>query len=83
MLAEDKRLLLDRYEFKKDLAAKVVGLVGSVGTRCAAIILMMGGAEQPLLTLAGQGSARFGAGTVCRAKHPIRTTGSAWLWGSG
>ena len=44
-LAEDKRLLLDRYEFK-DLAAKVVG-VGSVGTRCS-IILMMGGADEPL-----------------------------------
>jgi uncharacterized protein (DUF2252 family) len=44
-LAEDKRLLLDRYEFK-DLAAKVVG-VGSVGTRCA-IMLMMGGADDPL-----------------------------------
>lgn len=44
-LAEDKRLLLDRYEFK-DLAAKVVG-VGSVGTRCS-IMLMMGGADEPL-----------------------------------
>ncbi|MGR8941069.1 MAG: DUF2252 domain-containing protein [Gammaproteobacteria bacterium] len=44
-LAEDRRLLLDRYEFK-DLAMKVVG-VGSVGTRCA-IMLLMGGAEDPL-----------------------------------
>lgn len=44
-LAEDKRLLLDRYEFK-DLAMKVVG-VGSVGTRCS-IMLMMGGADDPL-----------------------------------
>jgi len=44
-LAEDKRLLLDRYELK-DIAAKVVG-VGSVGTRCA-IMLMMGGADDPL-----------------------------------
>ena len=44
-LAEDKRLLLDRYEFK-DIAMKVVG-VGSVGTRCA-IMLMMGGADDPL-----------------------------------
>jgi len=44
-LAEDKRLLLDRYELK-DLAVKVVG-VGSVGTRCA-IMLMMGGADDPL-----------------------------------
>jgi len=44
-LAEDKRLLLDRYEFK-DIAMKVVG-VGSVGNRCS-IILMMGGADDPL-----------------------------------
>ncbi len=44
-LAEDKRLLLNRYEFK-DIAMKVVG-VGSVGTRCS-IILMMGGADEPL-----------------------------------
>ena len=44
-LAEDRRLLLDRYEFK-DIAGKVVG-VGSVGTRCS-IMLMMGGADDPL-----------------------------------
>ncbi|MFZ2171271.1 MAG: DUF2252 family protein, partial [Methylococcaceae bacterium] len=44
-LAEDRRLLLDRYELK-DIAIKVVG-VGSVGTRCA-IMLLMGGAEDPL-----------------------------------
>lgn len=44
-LAEDRRVLLDRYEFK-DMAMKVVG-VGSVGTRCA-IMLWMGGADDPL-----------------------------------
>jgi uncharacterized protein (DUF2252 family) len=44
-LAGDRRLLLDRYEFK-DIAMKVVG-VGSVGTRCS-IMLMMGGADDPL-----------------------------------
>jgi len=44
-LPEDKRLLLDRYEYK-DLAMKVVG-VGSVGTRCG-LILMMGGADDAL-----------------------------------
>lgn len=44
-LADDRRVLLDRYEFK-DIAMKVVG-VGSVGTRCM-IMLMMGGAEEPL-----------------------------------
>lgn len=44
-LPDDRRLLLDRYELK-DMAVKVVG-IGSVGTRCA-IMLMMGGAEDPL-----------------------------------
>lgn len=44
-LAEDRRLLLDRYEFR-DIAMKVVG-VGSVGTRCS-IMLLMGGADEPL-----------------------------------
>ena len=44
-LAEDRRVLLDHYEFK-DIAMKVVG-VGSVGTRCA-IMLLMGGADDPL-----------------------------------
>lgn len=44
-LSEDRRLLLDRYELK-DMATKVVG-IGSVGNRCS-IMLMMGGAEDPL-----------------------------------
>jgi uncharacterized protein (DUF2252 family) len=44
-LTEDRRVILDRYELK-DIARKVVG-VGSVGTRCG-ILLMMGGAEDPL-----------------------------------
>ena len=44
-LAEDRRVLLDHYEFK-DVARKVVG-VGSVGTRCS-IMLFMGGADDPL-----------------------------------
>lgn len=44
-LAEDRRVLLDHYEFK-DIAMKVVG-VGSVGTRCS-IMLLMGGADDPL-----------------------------------
>ena len=42
---EDRRVLLDRYDFK-DVAIKVVG-VGSVGTMCA-VILMMASAEDPL-----------------------------------
>jgi uncharacterized protein (DUF2252 family) len=37
-LAGDRRVLLDRFEFK-DIALKVVG-VGSVGTLCAVILLM-------------------------------------------
>ena len=37
-LADDRRVILDRFEFK-DLAIKVVG-VGSVGTYCAVILLM-------------------------------------------
>ena len=44
-LADHVRVLLDRYEMA-DVAYKVVG-VGSVGTRCA-IVLMMAGGNDPL-----------------------------------
>jgi len=44
-LAEDRRTLLDRFEFK-DHAIKVVG-VGSVGTMCA-VVLLMAGEKDPL-----------------------------------
>jgi Uncharacterized protein conserved in bacteria len=44
-LPDDLKTLLDRYEVK-DVAAKVVG-VGSVGTRCA-ILLIMTGDDEPL-----------------------------------
>ena len=44
-LAEDRRVLLDRFELK-DMAIKVVG-VGSVGTVCA-ILLLMAGEDDPL-----------------------------------
>jgi len=44
-LADDRRVLLERYEFK-DMAIKVVG-VGSVGTYCA-VILLMAGENDPL-----------------------------------
>lgn len=44
-LAEDRRILLDHYEYK-DIAMKVVG-VGSVGTHCS-IMLLLGGANDPL-----------------------------------
>jgi uncharacterized protein (DUF2252 family) len=53
-LAEDRRLLLDRYELK-DMAMKVVG-IGSVGTRCA-IMLLMGGADDPLFLQVKQAQA--------------------------
>lgn len=53
-LAEDRRLLLDHYELK-DFAVKVVG-VGSVGTRCA-IMLLMGGADDPLFLQVKQAQA--------------------------
>jgi uncharacterized protein (DUF2252 family) len=42
-LPDDLKTLLDRYEVK-DVAAKVVG-VGSVGTRCAILLMMTGDAE--------------------------------------
>jgi hypothetical protein len=44
-LPDDLKVLVDRYEIK-DVAIKVVG-VGSVGTRCA-ILLMMTGDDDPL-----------------------------------
>jgi len=44
-LPDERRVLLDRYELV-DVAAKVVG-VGSVGTRCA-VLLMMAGKDDPL-----------------------------------
>jgi len=44
-LAEDRRVVLDRFELK-DIAIKVVG-VGSVGTACA-VILLMAGERDPL-----------------------------------
>jgi uncharacterized protein (DUF2252 family) len=45
-LADDRRIVLDRYEIV-DIARKVVG-VGSVGTRCA-VALLMAGPHDPLL----------------------------------
>jgi uncharacterized protein (DUF2252 family) len=42
-LADDLKTLLDRYEVK-DVAVKVVG-VGSVGTRCAILLIMTGDGE--------------------------------------
>ncbi|MFJ6619219.1 DUF2252 domain-containing protein [Kitasatospora sp. NPDC091335] len=45
-LAEDRRVLLDRYRFV-DAATKVVG-VGSVGTRCYIVLLEGQGGRDPL-----------------------------------
>jgi len=45
-LPQERRIVLDRYELV-DVARKVVG-VGSVGTRCA-VVLLMAGPEDPLL----------------------------------
>jgi uncharacterized protein (DUF2252 family) len=53
-LPDDRRVLLDRYEFK-DLAIKVVG-VGSVGTVCA-VMLLMAGERDPLFLQVKQASA--------------------------
>jgi uncharacterized protein (DUF2252 family) len=44
-LSDDRRILLDRYRVV-DAAMKVVG-IGSVGTRCA-VVLMMSAANEPL-----------------------------------
>ena len=44
-LPEERRVILDRYQIV-DVARKVVG-VGSVGTRCA-VVLLMAGAPDPL-----------------------------------
>ena len=52
-LSDDRRILLDRYEFK-DMTIKVVG-VGSVGTFCA-VILLMAGERDPLFLQVKQAS---------------------------
>jgi uncharacterized protein (DUF2252 family) len=52
-LADDRRVLLDRYELK-DITIKVVG-VGSVGTFCA-ILLLMAGERDPLFLQVKQAS---------------------------
>lgn len=52
-LPDDRRVLLDRYEFR-DASIKVVG-VGSVGTFCG-IMLLMGGEHDPLFLQIKQAS---------------------------
>ena len=46
-LSEERRILLDRYHIE-DVARKVVG-VGSVGTRCAVVLLLADKDDDPLL----------------------------------
>jgi uncharacterized protein (DUF2252 family) len=53
-LPDDRRVLLDRYEFK-DITIKVVG-VGSVGTACG-IVLAMAGERDPLFLQVKQAGA--------------------------
>ncbi len=53
-LPEDRRVLLDRYHLA-DIAIKVVG-VGSVGTRCA-VVLMLASGNDPLLLQIKEGNA--------------------------
>jgi uncharacterized protein (DUF2252 family) len=48
-LPDERRILLDRYELV-DIARKVVG-VGSVGTRCAVLLLMAGPHDHLLLQI--------------------------------
>ena len=59
-LADDRRLLFDRYTFE-DAAAKVVG-VGSVGTRC--FVALFTSDDRPSTSAADQGSQPVGAGAV-------------------
>ena len=74
-LAEDRRVVLDRFELK-DIAIKVVG-VGSVGMICA-VILLMAGERDPLFLQVKEARARCWKPMPARA--PIPTTGSGWLW---
>jgi uncharacterized protein (DUF2252 family) len=53
-LPDDRRVLLDRYEFK-DITIKVVG-VGSVGTMCG-VMLLMAGEKDPLFLQVKEASA--------------------------
>jgi len=71
-LPDDRRVLLDRYEFK-DLTIKVVG-VGSVGTVCG-IVLAMAGERDPLflqVKQAGESVLEPYAGKSVYANHGER-----------
>jgi uncharacterized protein (DUF2252 family) len=71
-LPDDRRALLDRYQFK-DITIKVVG-VGSVGTYCA-IMLLMGSERDPLflqVKQAGESVLERFAGKSIYANHGQR-----------
>jgi len=65
-LADDRRVLADRYKIR-DVAVKVVG-VGSVGTRCA-IILMMAGDDDALFLQVKEASASVLAPYVGKSRY--------------
>jgi uncharacterized protein (DUF2252 family) len=81
-LPDDRRMLLDRYEFK-DFTIKVVG-VGSVGTVCA-IILLMAGERDPLflqVKQAGPSVLEAYAGKSVYANHGQRVMSSRSIPGA-
>jgi hypothetical protein len=77
-LADDRRVLLDRYRLV-DAAVKVVG-IGSVGTLCM-VILMISDAGHPLFLRSRKRTRRCWRPMPARA--PIPTTGSVWWRGRG
>jgi len=77
-LAEDRQMLLDRYDIR-DVAVKVVG-VGSVGTRCGILLLTSG--KYPLflqLKEAGPSVLEAYAGKSRYANHGERVVNGCWL----
>ena len=68
-LQEDRRVLLDCFDFK-DVAIKVVG-VGSVGTMCA-VILMMASAADPLFLQVKEARASVLEAYAGASLHPNR-----------
>jgi uncharacterized protein (DUF2252 family) len=77
-LAEDRQILLDRYDIR-DVAVKVVG-VGSVGTRCGILLLTSG--EHPLFLQvkeAGPSVLEAYAGKSRYPNHGQRVVNGCWL----
>jgi uncharacterized protein (DUF2252 family) len=65
-LAEDRQMLLDRYEIR-DVAIKVVG-VGSVGTRCGILLLTAG--EHPLFLQVKEAGPSVLEAYAGKSRHP-------------